>query len=79
MNWKGENFYTGNRIPAFVSSGDKFKHWVQEQRKNGVELIYFTTEHARVKNLKRELGKPKGFSLVTTKELNNKFGIMRSK
>jgi len=79
MNWKGENFYTGNRIPAFVSSGDKFKHWVQAQRENGVELIYFTTEHARVKNLKRELGKPKGFSLVTTKELNNKFGIMRSK
>ncbi len=21
MNWKGENFYTGNRMPAFVSSG----------------------------------------------------------
>ncbi len=79
MNWKGENFYTGNRIPAFVSSGDKFKTWVQEQRKSGVKTIYFTTEHTRVKTLKRELGKPKDFALITTKELNNKFGIMRSR
>ena len=29
MNWKGENFYTGNRVPAFVSSGEKFKEWVE--------------------------------------------------
>ena len=26
MNWKGENFYTGNRLPAFVSTGAKFKN-----------------------------------------------------
>ena len=24
MNWKGENFYTGNHVPAFVSTGSTF-------------------------------------------------------
>jgi 4-amino-4-deoxy-L-arabinose transferase-like glycosyltransferase len=28
LNWKGENFYTGNDVPAFVSSGKRFTDWV---------------------------------------------------
>jgi 4-amino-4-deoxy-L-arabinose transferase-like glycosyltransferase len=31
LNWKGENFYRSNDIAAFVSSGEKFKKWVEEQ------------------------------------------------
>ena len=30
MNWKGENFYTGNHIPAFVSSGATFTDVAEE-------------------------------------------------
>jgi hypothetical protein len=48
MNWKGENFYTGNRIAAFVQTGKKFKEWLDQQRKKGVRVLYFTTEHSRV-------------------------------
>lgn len=79
MNWKGENFYTGNHIPAFVSTGAKFKTWVDEQRKAGVKTMYFVTEHGRSRGLQNELGKAAAsFEPVTDRVLNNKFGIFRA-
>jgi hypothetical protein len=77
MNWKGENFYTGNRVPAFVSSGAKFKSWVAEQKTKGVRVVFFTTEHSRTSSLKSELGAVKDFKLLTTRTLNNKFVLVR--
>ncbi len=77
MNWKGENFYTGNRVPAFVSSGSKFKTWVADQKKKGVSVMYFTTEHSRINALKSELGSVKEFKLLTDRVLNNKFALAR--
>jgi len=77
MNWKGENFYTGNRVPAFVSSGAKFKSWVAEQKTKGVHVIFFTTEHSRASSLKSELGAVKEFKILTTRALNNKFMLAR--
>ena len=76
-NWKGENFYTGNRMPAWVSSGDKFKKWVAKEKKRGVKVIYFGTEHSRVKGLQRELGEVEHFEILTSKQLNNKFMTAR--
>ena len=77
MNWKGENFYTGNRLPAFVSTGAKFKKWLKAERKRGTRVIYFLTEHGRIGTLKSELGL--GFSLtrLTDTLLNNKFALVR--
>jgi len=77
MNWKGENFYTGNRVPAFVSTGAKFKTWVAEQKKKGVRVMFFTTEHSRISSLKSELGAFKDFKLLTNKAVNNKFTLAR--
>jgi 4-amino-4-deoxy-L-arabinose transferase-like glycosyltransferase len=77
MNWKGENFYTGNRVAAFVTSGQKFRDWVSEQRENGTRVMYFTTEHSRMNGLKNELGKIKSFQVLTSEELNNKFFLAR--
>lgn len=77
MNWKGENFYTGNRLPAFVTSGDKFKEWLADQRARGIRTLYFSTEHSRIGSLRRELGDPSDFQVLTTKELNNKFMVAR--
>ena len=37
MNWKGENFYTGNHVPAFVSSGKKFQDYLADERKREIE------------------------------------------
>jgi 4-amino-4-deoxy-L-arabinose transferase-like glycosyltransferase len=77
MNWKGENFYTGNHTPAFVSSGQKFKDWIKEQRDKGVRTMYFTTEHGRVTGLKGEVGQFSSFDAITSPELNNKFFVAR--
>ena len=78
LNWKGENFYTGNNVPAFVSSGKRFTDWVEAQRKKGVAVMFFTTEHSRVKALERELGKLQGFELLTNASLNDKFVLARA-
>lgn len=76
MNWKGENFYTGNRLPAFVSSGEKFKTWINRLRKRGVRSVYFVTEHSRIGALKVELGTNVRVTPLTDKRLNNKFALI---
>lgn len=78
MNWKGENFYTGNRLPTFVSTGAKFKKWLKAQRKQGTQVIYFLAEHGRVGTLKSELGPGFRSRPLTDKALNNKFTLVRT-
>ncbi len=77
MNWKGENFYTGNDIPAFVSTGSTFTSWLKKKREEGVKVMYFITEHGRIGGLKSEVG-AKAYREVTTKELCNKFILVRA-
>jgi 4-amino-4-deoxy-L-arabinose transferase-like glycosyltransferase len=77
MNWKGENFYTGNRLPAFVSTGAKFKKWLKAQRRAGTKVIYFISEHGRIGTLKSELGAGFRTQPLTDKALNNKFALVR--
>ena len=77
MNWKGENFYTGNRMATWVSTGKKFKDWVKKQRRKGVDTMFFTTEHTRMRTLKRELDNPAGFEQLTDETLNNKFFLAK--
>ncbi|HSN99900.1 MAG TPA: hypothetical protein VLS89_16500, partial [Candidatus Nanopelagicales bacterium] len=79
MNWKGENFYMGNRLPVFVSSGKKFQDYINEQKQKGVKTFYFATEHSRVRSLSNELGSPRVFDHLTTPELNNKFLVVRAR
>ncbi len=78
LNWKGENFYTGNKVPAFVSSGKRFTEWVEGQKKAGVKVMFFTTEHSRIGTLKRELGGEREVELLTDAALNNKFVLARA-
>jgi hypothetical protein len=77
MNWKGENFYTGNHVPAFVSTGSTFTTWLKKQRDAGVKVMYFITEHGRIGGLKNEVG-AKVFKEVTDKTLCNKFILVRT-
>jgi 4-amino-4-deoxy-L-arabinose transferase-like glycosyltransferase len=78
LNWKGENFYTGNNVPAFVASGKRFTDWVAAQQKKGVKVMFFTTEHSRVATLKRELGAARELELLTDERLNDKFVLVRA-
>lgn len=77
MNWKGENIYTGNHLITFVATGEKFKSWIDEQRKSTHPVVFVTTEHTRVSALRSEIGKLKKFETLTDKALNNKFALVR--
>jgi hypothetical protein len=77
MNWKGENFYTGNRIPAFVSSGATFQTWLKKEREKGTKVMYFITEHSRTSGLRSEVA-GKSYKEITDKALNNKFIVVRA-
>jgi 4-amino-4-deoxy-L-arabinose transferase-like glycosyltransferase len=79
MNWKGENFYTGNHVPAFVSSGKKFQDYVLDEKKKGLRTFYFVTEHGRTSTLSNELGPTREFEKLTTPELDNKFVLVRAR
>jgi hypothetical protein len=56
MNWKGENFYSGNHLAEFVSTGASFTDWIRERRDHGTKAVYVVLEHSRVDSLKREAG-----------------------
>lgn len=77
MNWKGENIYTGNHLITFVSTGEKFKRWIDDQRNSAHPVVFVTTEHTRINAVKSELGKYKKFDVLTDKYLNNKFALLR--
>ncbi len=77
MNWKGENFYRGNAVPAFKTTGAKFQNWIDDQRRRGQRTFYFLTEHKRVSALHNELGSPQDFDKLTDEKLNNKFALLR--
>jgi 4-amino-4-deoxy-L-arabinose transferase-like glycosyltransferase len=77
MNWKGENFYTGNRIPAFVSTGSNFTTWLKKKKDEGAKVMFFVTEHSRIGGLKNEVG-AKSYRELTTKEICNKFVLIRA-
>jgi 4-amino-4-deoxy-L-arabinose transferase-like glycosyltransferase len=77
MNWKGENFYTSNRIPAFVSTGANFTTWLKRRRDEGGRVFFFITEHSRLNSLRSEV-QAKSYREMTNKELNNKFILVRA-
>ena len=77
MNWKGENFYTSNHIPAFVSTGATFQTFLKKEREKGTKVMYFVTEHSRIGGLKSEVA-GKSYKELTDKALNNKFIVIRA-
>jgi 4-amino-4-deoxy-L-arabinose transferase-like glycosyltransferase len=78
MNWKGENFYSGNHLAIFVSTGAPFTRWIGAERERGVRTFWFLSEHARTNGLRSEIGSPKIFEVVTTRRLNNKFCLVKA-
>lgn len=55
MNWKGENFYTGNRVVVYVSlNTDDFEEWVQE---HAGERHFFITERSRYEGMRSALNR----------------------
>ncbi|HEU4412805.1 MAG TPA: glycosyltransferase family 39 protein [Polyangiaceae bacterium] len=77
MNWKGENFYTGNRLPVFTSGGPPLGAWLRAARGAGLRTFFFTTAHGRVDELRRELDDPPRFEVLTGRRENDRFALVR--
>jgi 4-amino-4-deoxy-L-arabinose transferase-like glycosyltransferase len=82
MNWKGESFYTGNRIPQFgtptVPAGTPaFSKWIEEERRKGLEVAYFVTERHSIGGLRNEI-KPKEMHEVTSRDDCEQFVLLRA-
>lgn len=88
LNWKGENFYTGNRVAAFQSTGRPFREWLASERRKGVRTFYAISLPDRVDTLAAEVGlpartrpdgtrAPSGVEKLTTPETNARFVLVR--
>ncbi|MAQ17954.1 MAG: hypothetical protein CMN30_24550 [Sandaracinus sp.] len=74
MNWKGENFYTGNRVHAFVDLDNvKIREWIDA---NPGITAYFVLEYSRLGSF-RSLLRGKEVEEITDKRENNKFLMVR--
>jgi 4-amino-4-deoxy-L-arabinose transferase-like glycosyltransferase len=70
MNWKGENFYTGNHVSVFVDlDNTKLREWINTNRG---KHAYFMLEHSRLPGF-RTLVAPRVVTEVTGPKDNNKF------
>jgi 4-amino-4-deoxy-L-arabinose transferase-like glycosyltransferase len=70
MNWKGENFYTGNRVHVFAETNNKrIREWLEQ---NQGRKAYFVLEHHRFEAFK-SLVPGREIRLLSTKRDCNKF------
>ena len=76
MNWKGENFYAGNRVATFTSTNnDAIKKWMKG---NEGKRAFFVLEHTRL-NRFRSLLAPRKVRKLTTVRDCNKFLLVSAK
>lgn len=76
LNWKGENFYTGNGVAIFISSGEPMKTYLARGAKG---TRYFVTERGRVSYLRSELGaSAKRITEITPKDVSSEFTLVRA-
>jgi len=78
LNWKGENFYTGNDVAIFVSSGAPMHAWLEARQRAGERTFFFVTERGRVRALKAELGQVRAFDEVTDVSVSAEFSLVRA-
>jgi 4-amino-4-deoxy-L-arabinose transferase-like glycosyltransferase len=74
LNWKGENFYTGNHVAIFIASGAPLRAYLDRERSKGERTFYFATERGRVHGLEREVGAASFTEIATSAE----FAVLRA-
>ncbi|MFO0549456.1 MAG: glycosyltransferase family 39 protein [Polyangiaceae bacterium] len=77
LNWKGENFYSGNQLASFPETGKPFREWVDDQRRKGVKNFYVIAMQGRTRSVRSELGNPRAVDELTSDRENNKFVLLR--
>ena len=75
MNWKGENFYTGNHVHVFVELDNKaILEWIGKHKGQRAFLLL---EHSRLERLKHLLA-PRQIQQLTNMRDCNKFLLVRT-
>jgi 4-amino-4-deoxy-L-arabinose transferase-like glycosyltransferase len=74
MNWKGENFYTGNRVAVFVDTNNKEVSTWMDGHKG--QTAYFVLEHGRLGRF-RSLAGTRTVEPRSTERDNNKFVLVK--
>jgi 4-amino-4-deoxy-L-arabinose transferase-like glycosyltransferase len=74
MNWKGENFYTGNRVYVFAETDNKrIRKWLEQ---NKGRTAFFVLEHKRLDRFKKLVpGRP--IRELSTRRDNNKLILVK--
>jgi hypothetical protein len=78
LNWKGENFYTGNDVAIFKSSGAPMQTWLTERRQHGERTWFFALETGRIAALRTELGAVQTFEVLTGPTDSTEFTLVRA-
>jgi 4-amino-4-deoxy-L-arabinose transferase-like glycosyltransferase len=76
LNWKGENFYTGNHLAIFVKSGARFRRYVSKRRELS-PVLYVVLETRRLRSLRGELGEVESVDVLTTRAESDKICLVR--
>jgi len=73
MNWKGENFYSGNRVYVFAETdNERIRKWLDG---NGGRKAYFVLERKRLGSFRKLLGDREIHELSTQRD-SNKFVLV---
>ncbi len=78
LNWKGENFYSGNDVAIFIASGTPMRSYLDVRKRTGASTVYFVTERGRVAGLRNELGAVRSFSELTDRSVSYEFSLVRA-
>lgn len=76
LNWKGENFYTGNHLAIFVSGGATLRKYVSEQTRGG-RVLHVVLETSRLAALRAELGPTRHVEVLTDPRASDKICLVR--
>ena len=80
LNWKGENFYTGNRLALYGvggGSGPPLRTYATDLAARGTHTLFVVTEPSRVGNLRAEMPSGSRSEVVTTEQDSRQFCLVR--
>ena len=78
LNWKGENFYSGNNVAIFITSGSSMRTYLASRKERNQRIVYFVTERGRVGGLRGELGAVRSFEELTAPSVSHEFSLVRA-
>jgi 4-amino-4-deoxy-L-arabinose transferase-like glycosyltransferase len=78
LNWKGENFYAGNNVAIFISSGASMRTYLDARKRRGESTVYFVTERGRITGLRNELGEVRSFAELTDRSVSHELALVRA-